>query len=103
MKLIPDHGSVWDNFVIFYRTYLKNKKKNTRTDDKVTRTISQAHLKATTLAGLVSRGSMPSSVTVASATGTYHFSSNVNLSLPDALYLAHAITSLNRKRCRSFL
>lgn len=61
------------------------------------------HLKATTLAGLVSRGSMPSSVTTASATGTYHFNSNVNLSLPEALYFAQAITSLKRKRCLNFL
>lgn len=61
------------------------------------------YLKATTLAGLVSRGSMPSSVTTASATGTYHFNSNVNLSLPEALYFAQAITSLKRKRCLNFL
>lgn len=61
------------------------------------------YLKATTLAGLASRGSTPSSVTAASAMGTYHFNSNVNLSLPDALYFAQAITSLKRKRCLSFL
>lgn len=61
------------------------------------------YLSTTTFAGLFSRGSIPSSITTTSDIGINHFNSNVNLSLPDALYFAQEITSLKRNKCLNFL
>uniref|UniRef100_A0A8W7PSQ7 Uncharacterized protein n=1 Tax=Anopheles coluzzii TaxID=1518534 RepID=A0A8W7PSQ7_ANOCL len=71
------------------------------------RTVHACDFRCTMLIGLASFGSFADSSQISmSRSGMYHFSSNSNPfrspARPTALYLAHAITSLNSSRWRSF-
>lgn len=70
------------------------------------RTVQAWDFRWTMLMGLASFGSFTDSSQITmSFSGMNHFSSNSKpfRSRPAALYLAQAMTSLNRNRCRSFL